>query len=130
MNHLFLLSIIFVALSFASATEEDGKSAVTCRCMQKICPPCNPKAGCRIWRCPCTHDGFIMHPGNEPLNAPRLVGCPKCVSQCDNLAIKCSYPYLQCTAEQVATYKCIEPIEDEDIFGEEVFGAEIGNVEA
>ncbi len=54
-----------------------------------------------------------MHPGNEPLNAPRPAGCPKCpCSVCDNFAIKCAVPYLACSAEQVATYKWIEPIEN------------------
>lgn len=56
-----------------------------------------------------------MHPGNEPLNAPRPSLCPKCISECENLAIKCSYPYLQCDADQVATYKCIVPIEETEV---------------
>lgn len=56
-----------------------------------------------------------MHPGNEPLNPPRPSWCPKCVSKCDNYAIRCTNPYYQCDAEQVATYKCIEPIPDDYI---------------
>ncbi|KAJ6649998.1 hypothetical protein Bhyg_05241 [Pseudolycoriella hygida] len=87
-------------------------TCTNCKCAS-FCPPCNPKAGCRIWRCPCTHDGFIMYPGNEPLNPPRPPSCPKCVSECDDLAIRCAYPYSQCTAEQVATYKCIETIPED-----------------
>lgn len=31
------------------------------------------------------------------------------------MAIKCSYPYLQCDADQVATYKCIVPIEETEV---------------
>lgn len=79
------------------------------------CPSCNPLAGCPILRCPCVHDGFYMYPGNHPLNPPRPLRCV-CESVCPNVVLNCS-PYRQCTAEQVATYKCIKKIgEDEMLF--------------
>ncbi len=80
------------------------------------CPPCDPLAGCRIWRCPCMHEGFCVYPGNHPLNPPRPSGCPPCERNCPNLSIRCSNP-TQCTAEQVATYKCIKQIGEDEMIG-------------